>query len=780
MNASADERLVVMLEARIRDFEKNMAKAEGRGTRTYQRLRRDSGTATAQMEADMLRSTSRINQALSSVSSRIGIFGKAFVGGLVGGIGAAAFGSLTGQLSATVRGIAEVGDEAKRAGMSAKSFQEWRYVAEQNRIGIDAMVDGFKELNLRADEFIVTGGGSAAEAFKRLGYTAGDLKTKLKDPSALMLEIIGRMKGMDAAARIRISDELFGGSAGERFVELIDQGEAGLRKTIDRAHEVGRVMDEEMIAKAAELDQRWQDLAGRVQMFGKNLAVSLADIPLDAIEVRLNEIFTEAEGRSILGDTIYDELKKIGGLTDEQALSLGELRGAYLDLEDAARLASTQMASAAAQADMLGLDDLWTVLAEGSEELRRLADQFADGEITGEDFRVKMDEIRRDTKAAFDAMDAADKVNFGTAVSEIDRLGAVIDTVAARAAGLLGILRQMAGLEASSLSSGRGNGSAEMNRRLVDDNGNGTTLAPGASPRPRAAPLDIDLGYAGPAKGGSGRGGGGGGADALAQAMEQTRERIDLLHQETAAFLAAADAGGDYGDMAEYAQKKAELLFAAQKAGKQITPELTAEIDKLALAYSTAGLKAEEAAERMRKVQENGERGATAVSDIFSAALSGADAAKKAVGQLLLEIAKVQMNKAILGLGGGKSGGFFGFLGNLLSMDGGGYTGSAARSGGLDGKGGFLAMLHPQETVVDHTKGVSKAMAASRNTGGAERRVDSQKMDVTITMDPSTASIGAYVRDQAGRIVASSAPAIVGQATRATLAQMNRTKSGWG
>ncbi len=35
----------------------------------------------------------------------------------------------------------------------------------------------------------------------------------------------------------------------------------------------------------------------------------------------------------------------------------------------------------------------------------------------------------------------------------------------------------------------------------------------------------------------------------------------------------------------------------------------------------------------------------------------------------------------------------------------GGYTGDGARSGGLDGKGGFLAMLHPQETVVDHHHG---------------------------------------------------------------------------
>lgn len=38
------------------------------------------------------------------------------------------------------------------------------------------------------------------------------------------------------------------------------------------------------------------------------------------------------------------------------------------------------------------------------------------------------------------------------------------------------------------------------------------------------------------------------------------------------------------------------------------------------------------------------------------------------------------------------------------SFDGGGYTGDGPRSGGVDGKGGFWAVLHPQETVTDHTK----------------------------------------------------------------------------
>lgn len=69
-------------------------------------------------------------------------------------------------------------------------------------------------------------------------------------------------------------------------------------------------------------------------------------------------------------------------------------------------------------------------------------------------------------------------------------------------------------------------------------------------------------------------------------------------------------------------------------------------------------------------------------------------------------------------LGGMLGGGIFSFFGStgkgtgtlgLPSFDGGGSTGWGSRSGGLDGKGGFMAMLHPQETVVDHTKGGSVA-----------------------------------------------------------------------
>ncbi|EBA06006.1 hypothetical protein [Sagittula stellata] len=70
------------------------------------------------------------------------------------------------------------------------------------------------------------------------------------------------------------------------------------------------------------------------------------------------------------------------------------------------------------------------------------------------------------------------------------------------------------------------------------------------------------------------------------------------------------------------------------------------------------------------------------------------------------------------GFGSKRSGGFLGnVFGGLLSFDGGGFTGVGARSGGVDGKGGFPAILHPNETVLDHTKGQSSGGSVGITVG---------------------------------------------------------------
>ena len=67
---------------------------------------------------------------------------------------------------------------------------------------------------------------------------------------------------------------------------------------------------------------------------------------------------------------------------------------------------------------------------------------------------------------------------------------------------------------------------------------------------------------------------------------------------------------------------------------------------------------------------------------------------------------------------------FFGGFGDMFkpevppktpSGNGGGFTGLGSRTGGVDGKGGFPAILHPNETVVDHTKGQSMGGTSTVN-----------------------------------------------------------------
>ena len=49
------------------------------------------------------------------------------------------------------------------------------------------------------------------------------------------------------------------------------------------------------------------------------------------------------------------------------------------------------------------------------------------------------------------------------------------------------------------------------------------------------------------------------------------------------------------------------------------------------------------------------------------------------------------------------------------SFEGGGFTGRGARAGGLDGKGGQMHLLHPNETVIDHTKGQAGGITVINN-----------------------------------------------------------------
>jgi hypothetical protein len=117
------------------------------------------------------------------------------------------------------------------------------------------------------------------------------------------------------------------------------------------------------------------------------------------------------------------------------------------------------------------------------------------------------------------------------------------------------------------------------------------------------------------------------------------------------------------------------------------------------------------------------QRGMKSLEDSIVAVTMGTKSAKDAfkdmATSIIADLVRIQIRQSMVNMfkpsgggGGGLSfGTFFDGVGELFSFDGGGYTGSGARSGGMDGKGGFPAMLHPNETVIDHTKSTASSTA---------------------------------------------------------------------
>lgn len=124
---------------------------------------------------------------------------------------------------------------------------------------------------------------------------------------------------------------------------------------------------------------------------------------------------------------------------------------------------------------------------------------------------------------------------------------------------------------------------------------------------------------------------------------------------------------------------------------------------RLANGFDENGKKIVESSKKAKDLAR--ELGLTFSSAFEDAIVSGkkfSDVLKGLAQDILRIMARKMITEPI---GNAISDGIGSIFGDFFSFDGGGSTGMGPRSGGMDGKGGFLAMLHPQESVIDHTRG---------------------------------------------------------------------------
>lgn len=219
---------------------------------------------------------------------------------------------------------------------------------------------------------------------------------------------------------------------------------------------------------------------------------------------------------------------------------------------------------------------------------------------------------------------------------------------------------------------------------IIQDYIDNPTFERGEKPStgPKSAPNDIDFGLPSATSGGGSSGSGGGGG------INEDLREAQRLFDETRT------------DAENYAAE-VERIQELHAKGLLDEETFTRALDMVAEEYDQAAQAADAFAE---------------VSGMFGdAIIDAAMGGTEAMEDLAKAIQRAVLQAALLGegpLAGLFSGlGTGGLLGNITSglnipsFDGGGYTGSGARSGGIDGRGGQLAVLHPNETVIDHTKG---------------------------------------------------------------------------
>lgn len=271
----------------------------------------------------------------------------------------------------------------------------------------------------------------------------------------------------------------------------------------------------------------------------------------------------------------------------------------------------------------------------------------------------------------------------------------------------------------------------------------------------------------------------------FAREIEQIQKRTELIKAETAAQAGLNPLIDDYGFAVEKARQVQELLSAAKEAGVKVTPELRAKIEGLATAYAKASSDAIILAESQEKVREKAEEFKEFGKDITKGLISdlregksAAEAFENALDKIADKLIDMAVNNLFEsafgagGIGGGASGGG-GFLSSIFksisSFDGGGRTRSGSRTGGLDGKGGYMAMVHPNETIIDHTKG-----------GGVKMPVMAAKdssQSIRVYVEPNDDRFNAYVdqrsKKTSARVVGQAAPNIVDASVSETNTQIS-------
>jgi hypothetical protein len=197
--------------------------------------------------------------------------------------------------------------------------------------------------------------------------------------------------------------------------------------------------------------------------------------------------------------------------------------------------------------------------------------------------------------------------------------------------------------------------------------------------------------------------------------IEDMIDGLTLSNDELVKLMVSRDAALERLD--KPLVRLADLLTAVD----EVTDDLGTTTDDVTTDMAAGFDLASGAAENLKKVLTEAQARAKSAAEMIGSKMeeammsmvdgtkSAQDAFKSMARSIILELYRIFVVKKITGFLTNAIGAAFGVPAAAMapaavSYEGGGYTGRGPRSGGVDGRGGFPAIVHPNETIVDHNK----------------------------------------------------------------------------
>lgn len=419
--ATAQQRLVRDQETVRRAFEQGAISAD-RQARDLEALQRQFDRTRRRIEE-----TERAQEGLNREVDRFGVVANAAKGAAIGFITAFSFREIT-------QGAREAVSELDRLAKASRSLggidqagflQSGTFALGQ--LGIDDGGRFLAEFNRRTAQTLA-GRGEGVGLLRELeGGEAliGQLRNaqSLEEQFALVVDRLNEID--DAQQRILVGNAFFGEELGNRIGALAEAGAGGFTALTEEARAAGLVIDQELLVKAEELNDRFSKASQIIDVQLKQAFLDIAPIVLEIAEAAAR--FAASLARAREGDRL--RRADLGGASLDE---LGEIqKQAEIDAEAARRALDAQRRVGPQLGGSLG----------DNSEIRRLSRELAEAErraseaarVFGEGLAAQLDSVgdlgaalegaRRETAGAADeSARAADNLDRAAKAAQAVRI----------------------------------------------------------------------------------------------------------------------------------------------------------------------------------------------------------------------------------------------------------------------------------------------------------------------------------------------------------------------